>query len=255
MRTPIPCGMDGAAMSAEPLHPLPGRGPGAAPVGSSSGRVGRRGPCSPALAPAGLSWLHPDRDGEWPQRVADPAATPWSRMPYATSQVRRRAEPSPLGPFLRRPTAPGWPSKTMAQQPGRSPGRSGRADGHHRKTLRRRFFSLAGRLTRSARPVEALPSGSLALRLRSSAAPWPGATPPAPLAVFGTVGDRPTHRRNRRSPQTEVPARWPRRVPCCVLARHPAASQLPQTAIGAPVRREDRPPTSLPQMEPRLFPL
>ena len=85
------------------------------------------------------------------------------------------------------------------------------------KTLRRRFFSLAGRLTRSARrPCIFRIAG---LGLRSSAAPWPGCEP-FHSRPDGTVGDRPTHR-TTEDPRRLVPARS-ERVPCCVFSRHPA---------------------------------
>ena len=100
------------------------------------------------------------------------------------------------------------------------------------KTLRRRFFSLAGRLTRSARRLTLhLPdrwpwaekfSRALA-RLR--AIPLPAIT--APSATHPPD--------NRRSPQTRAS---PVRESSLLRILSPSrASQLPQTAIGAPVRR------------------
>ena len=87
------------------------------------------------------------------------------------------------------------------------------------KTLRRRFFSLAGRLTRSARRLTLhLPdrwpwaekfSRALA-RLR--AIPTPGLTAPS--------ATDPPHR-TTEDPRRLVPARS-ERVPCCVFSRHPA---------------------------------
>ena len=101
------------------------------------------------------------------------------------------------------------------------------------KTLRRRFFSLAGRLTRSARRL------TLHLPRR-----WPWAEKfsraLARLRAIhsrpdGTVGDRPTHRTTGRSPQTRAS---PVRESSLLRILSPSrASQLPQTAIGAPVRR------------------
>ena len=104
------------------------------------------------------------------------------------------------------------------------------------KTLRRRFFSLAGRLTRSARRLTLnLPdrwpwaekfSRALA-RLRAMSTP--GLT--APSATHP-----PTHPPdNRRSPQTRAS---PVRESSLLRILSPSrASQLPQTATGAPVRR------------------
>ena len=87
------------------------------------------------------------------------------------------------------------------------------------KTLRRRFFSLAGRLTRSARRLTLHLPRIAGLGLRSSAAPWPGCEP-FHSRPDGTVGDRPTHR-TTEDPRRLVPARS-ERVPCCVFSRHPA---------------------------------
>ena len=87
------------------------------------------------------------------------------------------------------------------------------------KTLRRRFFSLAGRITRSARRLTRCIFRIAGLGLRSSAVPWPGCEP-FHSRPDGTVGDRPTHR-TTEDPRRLVPARS-ERVPCCVFSRHPA---------------------------------
>ena len=102
------------------------------------------------------------------------------------------------------------------------------------KTLRRRFF-LPGR---TAHPLGTPPHPCIfriaGLGLRSSAAPWPGCGP-FHSRPDGTVGDRPNPPDNRRSPQTRAS---PVRESSLLRILSPSrASQLPQTAIGAPVRR------------------
>ncbi|MCE2502166.1 MAG: transposase [Dehalococcoidia bacterium] len=94
----------------------------------------------------------------------------------AGSQVRRGAQPSPLGPLPRQSAfgGPGWPSRAcpvldtgswpirLRRSTLDNAHRSGRAGGNHHppKAERRRFFSLAGRLTRKARRLTLhLPQG------------------------------------------------------------------------------------------------
>ena len=115
------------------------------------------------------------------------------------------------------------------------------------KTLRRRFFALAGRLTRSARRL------TLHLPRR-----WPWETPvqprPGPAASHSTPGltapsatDPPPD--NRTSPQTHsIPVRE-RLLPCPILpSRSPHHCRPPSVPPKAPA---DHPPTSrLPEFDP-----
>ena len=90
-----------------------------------------------------------DRDGETLELEADHAATPRSRTPYAT-QVRRRAEPHAVRPFCRQRRLAGGSGD--AHNLARWTARIGLGEQIvTTKTLRRRVFALAGRLTRSAR--------------------------------------------------------------------------------------------------------
>ena len=109
------------------------------------------------------------------------------------------------------------------------------------KTLRRRFFSLAGRLTRSARRLTLHLPQSWPCR-RSSAAPWPGSEP------FHSQPDgtrlpptRPAHNRGLRKLAPPRSASGSFRVLC----PHLAPSGPSQTAIGAP-KSACRPPGDLP---------
>ena len=69
----------------------------------------------------------------------------------AGSQVRRRVEPSPLGALRRQRSLAGGAGDRPQPRTLDGAHRSGREQVVTTKTLRRRFFSLAGRLTRSAR--------------------------------------------------------------------------------------------------------
>ena len=146
------------------------------------------------------------------------AATP-SRECHTRPQVRRRAEPSPLGPLRRQRRLAGRPDD--GPQPGPLDGadRSGRADSHHQDPPA--AVLLPGRtVTRSAR--------RLTLHLPDR---WPWAEKfsraLARLQPFhsrpdGTVGDRPTH---RTTPRRLVPAR---------SREFPAAYSLAIPRIAAP---------------------
>ena len=86
------------------------------------------------------------------------------------------------------------------------------------KTLRRRFFSLAGRITRSARRLTLHLPQSWPWET-NSVAPWPDCEP-FHSRPDGAVGDRATHR-TTEDPRKLAPP-WSARVPCCVFSHHPA---------------------------------
>ena len=133
--------------------------------GSSSGADHARLPTG-SLRPTAIKGFITDRDG-WNWRLTI-AATPRSRTRYATSSTAS-GEPPPLGPLRRQ--------RRLAQVIlARWTARIGLGEQIvTTKTLRRRFFALAGRITRSAR--------RLTLHLQrgtgkpSSVAPWPGCEP------------------------------------------------------------------------------
>ena len=87
------------------------------------------------------------------------------------------------------------------------------------KTLRRRFFSLAGRITRSARRLTLHLPQSWPWETQFSRAPGPTASHSTP-GPDGAVGDRATHR-TTEGPRKLAPP-WSARVPCCVFSHHPA---------------------------------
>ena len=107
------------------------------------------------------------------------------------------------------------------------PHRLGRADRDH-QDLRRRFFALAGRITRSARRLTLHLFQALALGNPVQPRPGPAASHSAPRL---TVGLQPAHPAdNRRSQQTRAsPVRG---EPLLRILSPSRASQPPQTAIG-----------------------
>ena len=99
-----------------------------------------------------------DRDGDTLERRPTIGATPRSRTPSATSSTASGSTISPQAASP--PTAPGWRCRAcprtrygvMAHNLARWTARIGLGEQLvTTKTLRRRFFSIAGRLTRSAR--------------------------------------------------------------------------------------------------------
>ena len=114
------------------------------------------------------------------------------------------------------------------------------------KTLRRRFFSLAGRLTRSARRLTLhLPT---ALALGSPVQPGPGTA---------ASGSTPSLKARLQLPQRHRKLAPPRSagVPCCVFSRHAAHRSSRRRPQGPCPATEDRPPTSnLSQWNPGHLP-
>ena len=99
-----------------------------------------------------------DRDGEYPGTGGRPSAPRRDRERHPRPQVRRGAQPSPLRPlpangtWLAVQSLPRTRYGVMAHNLARWTARIGLGEQLvTTKTLRRRFFSIAGRLTRSAR--------------------------------------------------------------------------------------------------------
>ena len=184
--TPIAYWMDGAADVAETSYTPFESKPGAAPVrfivpaspsaGGCSPRPVPNWPSSPATATTAASPTGRGKPWHWRPTTA---ATPRSRTPSATSSTAWGSTISPRGCF---PANGAWLAvQVMAHNLSRWTARIGLGEPVvTTKTLRRRFFSIAGRLTRSARrltlhlpkrwPWETQFSGALA-RLR--ARPFP----------------------------------------------------------------------------------
>ena len=87
----------------------------------------------------------------------------------------------------------------------------------------RRFFALAGRITRSARRLTLHLPPALALGI-------PVHSRLDPAASHSTPGLTASLQLTQRPPKLAPPRSAS--VPCCVFSHHPAQSQLPQTAIG-----------------------
>ena len=115
--------------------------------GGSSPRPAPSWPSSPTTAitvasPTGAA--HPGSRGRPP-----PPRLGGERHPRP--EVRRGAQSSSFGTLPRQRCLAGRPGHRPQPGPLDRTHRSGRAAGHHQETLRRRFFSLPGRLTRKAR--------------------------------------------------------------------------------------------------------
>ena len=114
------------------------------------------------------------------------------------------------------------------------------------KTLRRRFFSLAGRLTRSARRLTRI-CPSAGLGKPSSVAPWPGCAPNGDIRLTTRrqlLAIRPTERPGKLAP---VPVRE-RLFPCPIPPSAPATAdrhRRPQKRL--------RPPANLPSPRARII--
>ena len=149
--TPVPYWMDGAADVAQTTYTPFRTEPGAAPVRLIVRRV-KPTPGSQLALFATYSYhgFITDRDGETLELEADHRRHAEIENAIRDLKVRRRSEPHAVRPLRRQRRLAGGTGD--GPQPGPLDGadRSGRADRDH-QTLRRRFFSLAGRLTRSAR--------------------------------------------------------------------------------------------------------
>ena len=114
------------------------------------------------------------------------------------------------------------------------------------KTLRRRVFALAGRITRSARRPPCIFPGAGPGR-SSSAAPWPDCEPfhSQPDGARPPLTRQPTQRPRKLAPAQSASAS------CCVLSRHLALHSHCRPPSVPPKAPADRPPTSrLPKFEP-----
>ena len=161
--TPIPYWMDGAADVAETTCTPFQSEPDAAPVRLIVRRV-KPTPGSQLALFAKYSYhgFITDRDGELLELEAGPSPPRRDRECHPRPQVRRRAEPSPLGPLRRQRRLAGRPGD--GPQPGPLDGadRSGRADSHHQDPPA--AVLLPGRTAHPlGTPVDPASSGSLAL--------------------------------------------------------------------------------------------
>ena len=161
--TPIPYWMDGAADVAETTCTPFQAEADAAPVRLIVRRV-KPTPGSQLALFAKYSYhgFITDRDGELLEPEADHRRHAEDRECHTRPQVRRRAEPSPLGPLRRQRRLAGRPDD--GPQPGPLDGadRSGRADSHHQDPPA--AVLLPGRTAHPlGTPVDPASSGSLAL--------------------------------------------------------------------------------------------
>ena len=161
--TPIPYWMDGAADVAETTCTPFQAEADAAPVRLIVRRV-KPTPGSQLALFAKYSYhgFITDRDGELLELEADRSPPRRDRECHTRPQVRRRAEPSPLGPLRRQRRLAGRPDD--GPQPGPLDGadRSGRADSHHQDPPA--AVLLPGRTAHPlGTPVDPASSGSLAL--------------------------------------------------------------------------------------------
>ena len=161
--TPIPYWMDGAAdVGRDHLHPIPGRaGRRAGTAHRPAGEAGARFSTG-SLRHLQLSRLHhrPGRGDAGTGGRSSPSRR--DRECNTRPQVRRGAEPSPLGPLRRQRRLAGRPDD--GSQPGPLDGadRSGRADSHHQDPPA--AVLLPGRTAHPlGTPVDPASSGSLAL--------------------------------------------------------------------------------------------
>ncbi len=143
--TPIPYWMDAADVAETTYTPFQSE-PDAVPVRLIVRRVRPTRP----LRQLQLSRLH-HRPRRGDHRTGGRPSPPRrGRECHPRPQVRRRTEPSPVRPFRRQRRLAGGPGDGTQPGPLGSAHRPRSAD-RTTKTLRRRFFSIAGRLTRSAR--------------------------------------------------------------------------------------------------------
>ena len=141
-----------------------------------------------------------DRDGETLELEADHRPRR-DRECHPRPQARCGVEPSPLGPLRRqRRLAGGGPQHRPLDS----------------ATLRRRFFSLAGRITRSACICHSAGLGK------------PSSIVPFPVTAAAATGRHPA---NRTSPRTQVRSAS---ASCCVLSPLSRPDQHSQTVTKSP---------------------
>ena len=140
----------GLRLLRQALHPLQEQARRrAGTVHRPAGEAGARFPTGP-LRHLQLSRLYHRLGGGDPRTGGRPSPPRRDRECHPRPEVRRRAEPSPLGRFAA--NAAWLAVQVMAHNLARWTARLGLGERIvTTKTLRRRFFALAGRLTRSAR--------------------------------------------------------------------------------------------------------
>ena len=117
------------------------------------------------------------------------------------------------------------------------------------KTLRRRVFALAGRLTRSARRLTLHLPQELALGGAVQPRPGPAASHSTPSLTRPSATDPPA---DPTSPQTRAsPAPRERLLPCPIPWPSPSSTAHCKIAIGAPKSDNCRPPANLPSTQIR----
>ena len=228
--TPVPYWMDGAADVAQTTYTPFRTEPGAAPVRLIVRRV-KPTPGSQLALFATYSYhgFITDRDGETLELEADHRRHAEIENAIRDLKYGVGLNHMPSGRFAANGA---WLAvQVMAHNLARWTARIGLGEQiATTKTLRRRFFSLAGRLTRSARRLTPCICHSAGLGKPSSVAPWHG------CERFHSQPDgaRPQltrHPPNRTSPQTRAS---PVRESSLLRILSPSrASQLPQSAIGA----------------------
>ena len=228
--TPVPYWMDGAADVAQTTYTPFRTEPGAAPVRLIVRRV-KPTPGSQLALFATYSYhgFITDRDGETLELEADHRRHAEIENAIRDIKYGVGLNHMPSGRFAANGA---WLAvQVMAHNLARWTARIGLGEQiATTKTLRRRFFSLAGRLTRSARRFTPCICHSAGLGKPSSVAPWHG------CERFHSQPDgaRPQltrHPPNRTSPQTRAS---PVRESSLLRILSPSrASQLPQSAIGA----------------------
>ena len=217
--TPIPYWMDGAADVAETTCTPFQSEPDAAPVRLIVRRV-KPTPGSQLALFATYSYhgFITDRDGENPELEADHRRHAEVENAIRDLKYGVGLNHMPSGRFAA--NAAWLAIQVMAHNLARWTARTGLGEQVvTTKTLRRRFFSLAGRITRSARPPHPASSPALALGNPIQSRPGPTASP-FHSRPDGAVGDRATHR-TTEGPRKLAPP-WSARVPSCVFSHHPA---------------------------------
>ena len=224
--TPIPYWMDGAADVAETTYTPLQSEPGAAPVRLIVRRV-KPTPGSQLALFATYSYhaFITDRDGEMLELEADHRRHAEIENAIRDLKYGVGLNHLPSGRFAA--NAAWLAIQVMAHNLARWMARLGLGEQIvTTKTIRRRFFSLAGRLTRSARRL------TLHLPRRW---PWGNPVQPrlGPAASHSIPSLTATAATDPSTDQPNVPANPVRVVPCCVLSPQSCPVQRPQTAIGA----------------------
>ena len=229
--TPIPYWMEGAADVAETTYTPFGSRPYAAPVRLIVRRV-KPAPGSQLALFASYSYhgFITDRDGDTLELEADHRRHAEIENAIRDLKYGVGLNHLPSGRFAA--NAAWLAVQVLAHNLARWTARIGLGEQMvTTKTLRRRFFSLAGRITRSARRLTLhLPRRS-GLGKPSSVAPWPDCAPCHSLPDGGG-GNRPAIRPTER-PRQLAPVRSAS-ASCCVLAPLSRPDQHPQRVTMSP---------------------